>query len=105
MTGENERFRQTLRGRCDEGTAWRCGSRPARTAYLGLAANVGSRGRLRAVGVQCGLIGGDCGFEPPLIGEECEPKTSLVCEPIAHCLRAATARMGHGRGQAILDPK
>jgi hypothetical protein len=39
---------------------------------------------------ECGLIGSDCGFEPPLVGAECEPKTPLVCGSGYHCLRAVT---------------
>jgi hypothetical protein len=41
--------------------------------------NVGSAGCLQAVGSEWGLIGRDCGPEPPRIGIECEPKTALVC--------------------------
>jgi hypothetical protein len=51
-------------------------------------------GCLQAVGGECGLIGGDCGSETVLVGAECEPKTTLVCEPTAHCLQAATATDG-----------
>ena len=50
---------------------------------------VGSLGCLQAVGTECGLIGGECEPRPPRVGVECEPKTALVCEPIAYCLQPA----------------
>jgi hypothetical protein len=43
---------------------------------------------------QCELIGSDCGFEPPLVGAECEPKMPLVCGSGCRCLQAASATRG-----------
>jgi hypothetical protein len=54
------------------------------------AVTVGSVGCLRAVGVECGLMGGECEPNPVLVGAECEPKIPLVCEPTAYCLQAVT---------------
>jgi hypothetical protein len=51
---------------------------------------MGSASWLGAVGVQYGVVGGDCAPKPSLVGAECEPGDPFVCEPIAHCLQAAT---------------
>jgi hypothetical protein len=62
-----------------------------------LAVNVGSAGCLQAVGVESGLIGGECEPRRLLVGAEREPKTPLVCEPTCHCLQATTAKEQRGR--------
>jgi hypothetical protein len=42
--------------------------------------------------VQARGVNGGCGLETVLVGTEYGPKTAPVCEPKAHCLRAATRR-------------
>ena len=56
-----------------------------------MAAHVGSASCLQAVGVECGLIGGEYGLTGSSIGPECEPETTPVCKPECYCLQAATA--------------
>src|SRR5262249_3188302 len=90
MIGGKERFRRTLGGYCNEGMAWRRRDPLRHPVLILFVVNVGSDGCLQAVGLDCGLIMGDCEPDRALVGAQCEPKTPLVCEPIAHCLRAIT---------------
>src|SRR5262245_45326070 len=62
-----------------------------RRAWMIGAANVGPSRCLQAVGLECGLMGGECGPEPPRVGAECEPKMPRVCRSGCHCLQAATS--------------
>src|SRR5919108_1134898 len=66
--------------------------------FIATSSQTATRTHIHCIQTRESMTSGDCEPDPALVGAECEPKTPLVCEPIAHCLQAATPKV------AVVNP-